>query len=169
VAAPSANTLVPASEQNVAADPSSLLFSDSVKHLVIPSIISMWKFKSADDSGGNPLLESLNGNIGRQVWVHDADAGSKKDRENVERLREHFTRNRHRQKHSGDELLRYVKEAVGLFEFPVGRQPDAFPSSFGVRYAEPRCRLYRLTRLLLCRTAGTRTRIRAAWGRFRWM
>jgi len=148
VAAPSANTLVPASEQNVAADPSSLLFSDSVKHLVIPSIISMWKFKSADDSGGNPLLESLNGNIGRQVWVHDADAGSKKDRENVERLREHFTRNRHRQKHSGDELLRYVKEAVGLFEFPVGRQPDAFPSSFGVRYAEPRCRLYRLTRLL---------------------
>ncbi len=122
--------------------------SDSVKHLVIPSIISMWKFKSADDSGGNPLLESLNGNIGRQVWVHDADAGSEKDRENVERLREHFTRNRHRQKHSGDELLRYVKEAVGLFEFPVGRQPDAFPSSFGVRYAEPRCRLYRLTRLL---------------------
>jgi hypothetical protein len=69
---------------------SSHLFSDSVKHLVIPSIISMWKFKSADDSGGNPLLESLNGNIGRQVWVHDADAGSKKDRENVERLRERF-------------------------------------------------------------------------------
>lgn len=58
------------------------------------------------------MLRSLNGNIGRQVWVHEPDAGSKQDRENVDQLREQFTRNRHRQKHSGDELLRYVKEAT---------------------------------------------------------
>ncbi len=54
------------------------------------------------------MLRSLNGNIGRQVWVHEPDAGSTQDRENVDKLRERFTRDRHRQKHSGDELLRCV-------------------------------------------------------------
>ena len=69
-------------------------------------IYIMWKFKSAWDSDGHPLLHSLNGNIGRQTWVFDASAGTDEEKEAVERLRETFTRNRHSQKHSSDELLR---------------------------------------------------------------
>jgi len=68
----------------------------------------MWKFTSAWDSDGHPLLHSLNGNIGRQTWVYDPEAGTDDDALNIEKLREEFTRNRHTQKHSSDELLRYV-------------------------------------------------------------
>ena len=68
----------------------------------------MWKFVSAWNSDGNPLLHSLNGNIGRQTWIYDPDAGTEEDRKNIERLRAKFTENRHEQKHSSDELLRYV-------------------------------------------------------------
>lgn len=67
----------------------------------------MWSFKSAWDSDGHPLLHSLNGNIGRQTWVFDPDAGTDEDRAAIEKLREDFRRNRHEQKHSSDELLRY--------------------------------------------------------------
>jgi cycloartenol synthase len=83
----------------------------------------MWKFKSADDSDGNPLLHSLNGNIGRQTWVFDAQAGSKADRDNIESLREAFTKSRHSQKHSSDELLRY---AVGTGRSTLGREALIF-------------------------------------------
>jgi hypothetical protein len=68
----------------------------------------MWKFKSAWDSDGNPFLTSLNGNVGRQTWVYDANAGTDEDRETIEKLRQEFVKHRHTQKHSSDELLRYV-------------------------------------------------------------
>lgn len=66
----------------------------------------MWSFKSGWDSDGHPLLHSLNGNIGRQAWVFDPQAGTDEDKAAVEKLREEFRRNRHEQKHSSDELLR---------------------------------------------------------------
>jgi len=66
----------------------------------------MWKFTSAWDSDGHPLLHSLNNNIGRQVWIYDPNAGTPEDRKKVEDAQSKFTANRLRQKHSGDELLR---------------------------------------------------------------
>ena len=78
----------------------------------------MWRFKSADDDNGNPWLRSLNGNIGRQTWHWDEEAGTEKERKEVETLREEFQANRHQQKHSGDELLRHQckdKRRVGPF------------------------------------------------------
>lgn len=65
----------------------------------------MWKFKSASDIGG-PLLVSLNENKGRQTWEYDPNAGTPEHRARVEELRAAFTANRHKQKHSADELLR---------------------------------------------------------------
>lgn len=78
----------------------------------------MWKFKSAWDSDGHPLLHSLNGNIGRQTWVYEPDSGSKEDIESIEALREAFTKNRHVQKHSSDELLRYAARCPRLVLLP---------------------------------------------------
>ena len=66
----------------------------------------MWKFVSAGNSGGNPLLHSLNGNKGRQTWEFDPKAGTAEQRAQVERLRQEFAANRDTQHHSADELLR---------------------------------------------------------------
>lgn len=66
----------------------------------------MWRFTTAWDSDGHPLLRSLNGHVGRQVWVWDPEAGTPEERARVERLRRDFAANRHTQKHSADELLR---------------------------------------------------------------
>ena len=66
----------------------------------------MWKFVTASDSDGHPLLRSLNGHQGRQVWVYDAQGGTPEERARVEELRQDFTANRLQQKHSADELLR---------------------------------------------------------------
>lgn len=66
----------------------------------------MWKFTTAWDSDKHPLLHSLNGNVGRQVWVWDAQAGTPEERAKVEQLRAQFAENRLKQKHSADELLR---------------------------------------------------------------
>lgn len=74
----------------------------------------MWKFKSAWDSDGHPLLHSLNDNIGRQTWVYDPNAGSRDDIENIKALQEAFRKNRRVQKHSSDELLRYAATRVIL-------------------------------------------------------
>jgi len=68
----------------------------------------MWKFVSAWNSDGNPLLHSLNGNVGRQTWRFDPNAGSEEERKDIDDLRRRFTENRRTQKHSSDELLRYV-------------------------------------------------------------
>ena len=66
----------------------------------------MWVFKTASDSGGHPLLHSLNGNVGRQTWEWDPEAGTPEERARVEELRAQFTKNRLTQKSSADELLR---------------------------------------------------------------
>jgi hypothetical protein len=66
----------------------------------------MWRFTTGWDSDGHPLLHSLNGNVGRQVWVYEPDAGTPEERARVEELRASFTKNRLQQKHSSDELLR---------------------------------------------------------------
>lgn len=75
----------------------------------------MWTFRSGWDSDGHPLLHSLNGNIGRQTWVFDPEAGTKEDVAQIEALREEFRKNRHVQKHSSDELLRYGSSHMCLF------------------------------------------------------
>ncbi|GLI71700.1 hypothetical protein VaNZ11_017006 [Volvox africanus] len=66
----------------------------------------MWKFVSAGNSGGNPLLRSLNNNKGRQTWEFDATAGTPELRAQADRLRENFSTNKDTQHHSSDELLR---------------------------------------------------------------
>ncbi|PRW45118.1 Cycloartenol synthase isoform A [Chlorella sorokiniana] len=66
----------------------------------------MWRFTTAWDSDGHPLLHSLNGNVGRQVWVWDPAAGTPEQRKRAEELRKQFAENRLTQKHSADELLR---------------------------------------------------------------
>jgi hypothetical protein len=66
----------------------------------------MWKFAPASDSDGHPLLRSLNGNKGRQVWVYDPEAGTSEERAAVDNARAAFAANRHHQKHSSDQLLR---------------------------------------------------------------
>jgi hypothetical protein len=66
----------------------------------------MWKFVSAGDSNGHPLLRTLNDNQGRQTWEFDPAAGTAEQRKQVEQLRAKFTASRHTQKHSADELLR---------------------------------------------------------------
>lgn len=66
----------------------------------------MWKFVSAGDSNGHPLLHTVNNHQGRQTWEFDPKAGNPALINKVEELRAHFTANRHTQKHSSDELLR---------------------------------------------------------------
>lgn len=66
----------------------------------------MWRFTTASNSDGHPLLHSLNENQGRQVWVYDENAGTPEERAQVELARQKFTANRLTQKHSSDELLR---------------------------------------------------------------
>lgn len=66
----------------------------------------MWRFTTAWDSDGHPHLRSLNGHVGRQVWVWDPAAGTPEERARAEALRAQFAANRLRQKHSADELLR---------------------------------------------------------------
>ena len=66
----------------------------------------MWRLTSANETPQHPLLHSLNGNVGRQVWVFDPTAGTAEERAEAERLREAFAATRLSQKHSKDELLR---------------------------------------------------------------
>ena len=80
----------------------------------------MWRFKSSDDSGGDPYLTSLNGFRGRQVWHFDDTAGTPDQCQAVEEARKRFQASRNTQKHSGDELLRLQC---------VAGYPDAKPAS----------------------------------------
>jgi hypothetical protein len=78
----------------------------------------MWKLTLCYDGAGDPLLTSKNKHSGRQVWVYDAEAGSAAEQARVEELRAAFTRNRYKQRHSSDELLRLqtvVKERFADF------------------------------------------------------
>lgn len=87
----------------------------------------MWKFVSAGNSGGNPLLRSLNGNVGRQTWEFDPGAGTLEQRAEAQRLREHFEAHRATQRHSSDELLRLQcggRIRAKEFSPPAGPVPD---------------------------------------------
>jgi len=66
----------------------------------------MWRLTNRHDSGGSPLVTSLNDHAGRQVWVFDEGAGTPEERAEADRLREAFTATRHDKKQSADELLR---------------------------------------------------------------
>jgi hypothetical protein len=73
----------------------------------------MWRLTSSGDTPDHPLLHTLNGKVGRQVWVFDPSAGTAEERQRVEELRERFTANRLGNKHSADELLRWAGGAAG--------------------------------------------------------
>ncbi|CAI5507088.1 unnamed protein product, partial [Closterium sp. Naga37s-1] len=64
----------------------------------------MWRLRVA--TGDSPFLTSVSDFPGRQTWEFDPAAGTEEERQEVERLREEFTRNRQGQKHSSDALMR---------------------------------------------------------------
>lgn len=71
----------------------------------------MWKLQCAASTPApqgesHPLLATLNHFGGRQTWEYDPKAGTPEELAKVEELRENFTKYRHHQKHSADELLR---------------------------------------------------------------
>lgn len=63
----------------------------------------MWKLKIAE--GGERLI-SGNNFIGRQHWEFDPNAGTQQERDEIERLRYEFTKNRFSTKVSSDLFMR---------------------------------------------------------------
>lgn len=63
----------------------------------------MWKLKIGE--GGERLI-SLNNFIGRQHWEFDPNAGTQQERDEIERLRHEFTKNRFSNKQSADLFMR---------------------------------------------------------------
>ena len=57
-------------------------------------------------------LFSLNGYVGRHAWEWDPNAGTKSEREAVDRARALFAKHRHEKQHSADELLRLQFNAM---------------------------------------------------------
>ncbi|KAF5191765.1 Beta-amyrin synthase, partial [Thalictrum thalictroides] len=67
----------------------------------------MWKLKVAHDDGPyREWLYSTNNFIGRQTWEFDPDAGTLKERVEVDKTRQEYHDNRFQIKPSGDMLLR---------------------------------------------------------------
>jgi len=61
----------------------------------------MWKLKIAE--GGERLI-SVNNFVGRQHWEFDPNAGTQQERDEIERLRREYTKNRF-----------YIKQSADLF------------------------------------------------------
>ena len=97
----------------------------------------MWKLKVGDAEGGNPLLHSLNNFAGRLTWEYDANAGSKSEREFVERARKQFTINRDQQQHSADVL--YRTQYGGQQETKRRKIASVRPSDLSASYAQEVC------------------------------
>nr|CAB3491825.1 unnamed protein product [Digitaria exilis] len=70
----------------------------------------MWRLKLAEGNG--PWLRSTNSFLGRQVWEFDPNLGTPEEHSEVEKVRQEFVRNRFKQKHSRDLLMRmqFTKE-----------------------------------------------------------
>ncbi|KAK2971630.1 hypothetical protein RJ640_003450 [Escallonia rubra] len=83
----------------------------------------MWRLKIAEGQG--PWLSSTNNFVGRQTWEYDPDAGTPEEREEVEKAREEYMKNRKRGIHhpSGDLLMRMQ---VNLTLDYCGNQSDIF-------------------------------------------
>lgn len=82
----------------------------------------MWKLKIADGGGTfSEYLYSTNNFIGRQTWEFDPDAGTLEEREEVEKARQEFYRNRFKVKPCGDVLLRLqmLKENKDKFDLSI--------------------------------------------------
>nr|GMC58456.1 cycloartenol synthase 2-like [Ipomoea batatas] len=65
----------------------------------------MWKLKFSEGKDDS-WLRSVNNHIGRQYWEFDPNLGTPEEREQVERLRAKFHKNRFEIKHSSDLLMR---------------------------------------------------------------
>ncbi|KAI8565912.1 hypothetical protein RHMOL_Rhmol03G0297600 [Rhododendron molle] len=79
----------------------------------------MWKLKIAEREG--PWLTTTNNHVGRQHWEFDHEAGTPEERDQVERYREEFTKNRFQIKQSADLLMRMQLRK----ENPCGAIPAA--------------------------------------------
>ena len=92
----------------------------------------MWRFVSSGDSGGNPLLETTNGFVGRQYWQYDPTGGTPEEREEVERLRATFTANRFKKRDSDDAFIRlraHQRILKARIEVPKGLLSEGAPVS----------------------------------------
>lgn len=65
----------------------------------------MWKLKVSEGKD-DPWLRSVNNHIGRQYWEFDPNLGTLEEREQVEKIRANFHKNRFEIKHSSDLLMR---------------------------------------------------------------
>ncbi|KAK2989993.1 hypothetical protein RJ640_009731 [Escallonia rubra] len=82
----------------------------------------MWKLKIAEGRG--PYLYSTNNFVGRQIWEFDPDAGTPEEREEVEKARELFRKNRRKGVHPcGDMIMRMqlIKESGIDLSIPPAR------------------------------------------------
>ena len=98
----------------------------------------MWKLVSAGDSGSHPWLRSLNDHAGRQTWEY-VDKATPEEKAELNRLQDCFTRSRHQQKHSSDELLRMQssnpRQLVVPMKVPQGTQPSSHNCQRSLRSA----------------------------------
>nr|UAK14938.1 oxidosqualene synthase 4 [Iberis amara] len=66
----------------------------------------MWRLRIGADAGDGTHLFSTNNYVGRQIWVYDADSGTREELEEVNKARQNFSGNRSRFKPSADLLWR---------------------------------------------------------------
>jgi beta-amyrin synthase len=74
----------------------------------------MWKLKIAD-GGNDPYIFSTNNFVGRQIWEYDPEAGTPKERAQVEEARLNFYNNRFKVKSCGDLLWRFQVRSFFFF------------------------------------------------------
>ncbi|RZC91672.1 hypothetical protein C5167_027734 [Papaver somniferum] len=84
----------------------------------------MWKLKVADSGGPfREWLSSTNNFVGRQTWEFDPNAGTPEERDEVEKAREEFYKNRFKFKASGDILLRLQRSRENKDKFDLSIPP----------------------------------------------
>nr|GMC58449.1 cycloartenol synthase 2-like [Ipomoea batatas] len=88
----------------------------------------MWKLKLSEGKD-DPWFRSVNNHIGRMYWEFDPNLGTTEEREQVEKFRAKFHKNRFEIKHSSDLLMRmqFEKEKaqkMGLQQVKVGSEEE---------------------------------------------